>query len=205
MSKRTINACMNCRETREIAAHGLCFTCYRQEERREKKDLWLNPGAAAKELAAAQKKTRKALMKMMDALGELQEHGLVGQSTLDMWRSLLKPEVARIADCLTPLLSDIDEEEMPYAPVHRKEPVYSEQIKPSEQFTPSQPARVNSEQEKESEQFTLPPMRPQRITKVKIETNAYLQEAQRQQRREKKQAEPEIALSNRILEMKGKA
>lgn len=44
---RRIEECFNCGETREIAAHGLCFTCYRQHERAARKpaDVDLhNPG-----------------------------------------------------------------------------------------------------------------------------------------------------------------
>jgi hypothetical protein len=33
---RKVEACMNCGETRNIAAHGLCFTCYRRGTRQTK-------------------------------------------------------------------------------------------------------------------------------------------------------------------------
>jgi hypothetical protein len=35
---REIAACMNCREPRELAAHGLCFKCYRAEVREQQVD-----------------------------------------------------------------------------------------------------------------------------------------------------------------------
>ena len=33
---RRTDGCINCGEVREIAAHGLCFTCYRQRERADR-------------------------------------------------------------------------------------------------------------------------------------------------------------------------
>src|SRR5580700_7461468 len=94
---RSIKGCMNCGETREIAAHGLCFRCYRQEERKLADDLWAKPDAHAKDLAKTQRKTRKALMKMMDALEEIETGKLIPEATVEAWRALLRPEVARIA------------------------------------------------------------------------------------------------------------
>jgi hypothetical protein len=94
---RSIKGCINRGETREIAAHGLCFRCYRQEERKLADDLWAKPDANAKDLAKTQRKTRKALMKMMDALEEIETGKLVPEATVEAWRELLRPEVARIA------------------------------------------------------------------------------------------------------------
>jgi hypothetical protein len=171
---RSIKGCMNCGETREIAAHGLCFRCYRQEERKLADDLWAKPDANAKDLAKTQRKTRKALMKMMDALEEIETAKLVPEATVEAWRELLRPEVARIAlslgegqmsteqKLIGELFSDSDE------PSKR---VNGEQTGVSEQFTerphedagdlitePINPCseQVNSEQEYLSEQFTQP-------------------------------------------------
>jgi hypothetical protein len=132
---------MNCGETREIAAHGLCFKCYRQEERRLADDLWARPDPNAKELAKTQRKSRKALMKMMDALEEIESGKLVPQETVEAWRRLLRPEVERIALSLG------------------EAQVNSEHDNMSEPFTESTDAlseRVNSEPEKMSELFTEP-------------------------------------------------
>jgi hypothetical protein len=122
---------MNCGETREIAAHGLCFRCYRQEERKLADDLWAKPDANAKDLAKTQRKTRKALMKMMDALEEIETGKLVPEATVEAWRALLRPEVARIALslCEARMSSESDES---------SEQVSSEHDNVSEQFT--QPA-----------------------------------------------------------------
>jgi hypothetical protein len=132
---------MNCGETREIAAHGLCFRCYRQEERKLADDLWARPDPNAKELAKTQRKTRKALMKMMDALEEIETGKLVPQEAVEAWRRLLRPEVERIALSLG------------------EAQVNSEHDNMSEPFTESAnelSERVNSEPEKMSELFTEP-------------------------------------------------
>jgi hypothetical protein len=136
---RSIKACMNCGETREIAAHGLCFTCYRREERKLVDDLWTRPDPAAKELAKTQRKTRKALMKMMDALEEIESGKLVPQETIEAWRKLLRPEVERIALSLGEAQVNGEHENV-------GEPFTALADEPSEQ--------VNSEQESGSVQFT---------------------------------------------------
>lgn len=138
---RSIKACMNCGETREIAAHGLCFRCYRQEDRKLADDLWARPDPNAKELAKTQRKTRKALMKMMEALEEIESGKLVPQETVEAWRKLLRPEVERIALSLG------------------EAQVNSEHENLSEPFRESADElgeRVNSEPEKMSELFTVP-------------------------------------------------
>jgi hypothetical protein len=161
---------MNCGETREIAAHGLCFKCYRQEERKLADDLWAKPDTNAKELAKTQRKTRKALMKMMDALEEIETGKLVPEATVEAWRALLRPEVARIALSLSGGQMSTEQIGGPFDDSdERSEPVNSEQYSVSEQFTepvhedagdlikePVNPGReqVNSEQENSSEQFT---------------------------------------------------
>jgi hypothetical protein len=163
---RSIKACMNCGETREIAAHGLCFRCYRQEERRIADDLWARPDPTAKELAKTQRKTRKALMKMMDALEEIESGKLVPEQTTEQWRALLRPEIERIALSLgeAQLNGEHENTGEPFTESADEpgEQVNSEQEKISEQFTDptsqgSEP--VNSEQEIASEPFT-PPAEP---------------------------------------------
>ena len=128
---RSIKGCMNCGETRETAGHRLCFRCYRQEERKLADDLWAKPDTNAKELAKTQRKTRKALMKMMDALEEIETGKLVPEATVEAWRTLLRPEVARIALSLSEARMSSESDES-------SEQVNSEHDNVSEQFT--QPA-----------------------------------------------------------------
>jgi hypothetical protein len=159
---RSIKACMNCGDNREIAAHGLCFKCYRQEERKLADELWAKPDANAKEVAKAQRKTRKALMKMMDALEELQTGKLVPEATVESWRVLLRPEVARIALCLGEAQVNKEHEELRQSFVEsadeRSEAVNTEQEKESERLTELADP-VNSEQEDVRELFTDPTSR----------------------------------------------
>jgi len=54
---------MNCAEEREMAAHGLCFNCYRQKERAEE-----NPWAAASKHNRSQLKAQIALRKAVVAI-----------------------------------------------------------------------------------------------------------------------------------------
>jgi hypothetical protein len=46
---RKIGSCMNCGEAREMAAHGLCFKCYRQQERErsDEEAIWARRGEGA--------------------------------------------------------------------------------------------------------------------------------------------------------------
>jgi hypothetical protein len=163
---RSIKVCMNCGETREHAGHGLCFMCYRAEERKIADDLWAKPDPNAKELAKTQRKTRKALMKMMDALEEIEVGKLVPEATTEAWRVLLRPEVARIALSLGEAQVNGEHEDMSElfteSAVQTGEQVNSEQQEDSELFTEpvSQSGdRVNSEHPTASEQFT-PPAEP---------------------------------------------
>jgi hypothetical protein len=80
-----------------MAAHGLCFSCYRVQERKIKDDLWARPDQHAKEIVKTQRNARKALMKIMDAIEELEAGKMVPEATTEAWRLLLRPEVERIA------------------------------------------------------------------------------------------------------------
>jgi len=97
---RSIKACVKCSEVREIAGHGLCFRCYRAAERKVADVLWSRPDPSAKELLQDQRRTRKALLKMMDSIEEISTGKLVPEATLEAWRLLLQPEIARIARSL---------------------------------------------------------------------------------------------------------
>lgn len=66
-SERQIASCINCGEEREMAAHGLCFKCYRASERAAD-----NPWAAAdrhnRAKLRAQKKLRTAVTAILNAV-----------------------------------------------------------------------------------------------------------------------------------------
>src|ERR1700746_665480 len=66
---RKIQSCLNCGEVREIAAHGLCFKCYRREDRaKERKFAGTdrhNPG-----LRKEHKKIFRGFASVMGGLGD---------------------------------------------------------------------------------------------------------------------------------------
>jgi hypothetical protein len=94
---RREDGCINCGEVREIAAHGLCFTCYRRQERADDRgfaavDLH-NPG-----IHREQKKLFRGFTAVMAGLSDL---GVQKEDVLTI-RRMLDPYVARIAEFLGP-------------------------------------------------------------------------------------------------------
>ena len=94
---RRLDGCLNCGEVREIAAHGLCFTCYRRNERAEDRQYAMvdphNPG-----LRKEHKKMFRGFTSVMAGLSDL------GVSKTDVLaiRRMLNPYVAPIAEFLAP-------------------------------------------------------------------------------------------------------
>lgn len=79
-----------------MAGHGLCFMCYRREER-EQDERWDKPDRHARQLRKAQRTT---LMQIWNALGEIVDANLVPESTCEQIREILRPEIAKIAGSL---------------------------------------------------------------------------------------------------------
>jgi len=94
---RRIDACLNCGETREMAAHGLCFKCYRREDRADDRQFALvdphNPG-----LGKEHKKTLRGFTNVMAGLSDL---GVQKDDVLKI-RRMLDPYVALITEFLGP-------------------------------------------------------------------------------------------------------
>ena len=94
---RRIDACLNCGETREMAAHGLCFKCYRREDRADDRQFALvdphNPG-----LRKEHKKTLRGFTNVMAGLSDL---GVQRDDVLKI-RRMLDPYVALITEFLGP-------------------------------------------------------------------------------------------------------
>jgi hypothetical protein len=97
---RTVASCNQCGDEREIAAHGLCFRCYRQRERKEHADLWNKPDRHATAMKKAQRRGRKALLTMINAVEDLEESAMISDETAAAIRRLIKPEVDRIGAAL---------------------------------------------------------------------------------------------------------
>ena len=95
---RMVASCSQCGEEREIAGGGLCFKCYRQQERAD--DPWGRPDRHATQIKKAQRKGRKCLMAIMAALEDLEDCALVPVETIAAIRKLIKPEVDRIGSAL---------------------------------------------------------------------------------------------------------
>jgi hypothetical protein len=95
---RGTDGCLNCGETREIAAHGLCFKCYRRKERADDRqfagvDLH-NPGVRREH-----KKLFRGFTAVMTGLSDL----AVQKSDVLAIRRMLDPYVASIAEFLSPV------------------------------------------------------------------------------------------------------
>jgi hypothetical protein len=97
---RTEGICSQCGDEGEIAARGLCFKCYRQRERSLDLDPWTKPDRFAAQLKKAQRKTRKALIAIVDALEGLEDCGLVSEEDVSAMRKIAKPNVDRIGAAL---------------------------------------------------------------------------------------------------------
>lgn len=94
---RRQDGCLNCGEVREIAAHGLCFKCYRSQDRANDRQFAgvdrHNPG-----LRKEHKKMFRGFTGVMAGLSDL------GVSKTDVLaiRRMLDPYVVHIAEFLGP-------------------------------------------------------------------------------------------------------
>jgi hypothetical protein len=105
--ERRIATCNNCSEEREIAAHGLCFKCYRASERAAE-----NPWAAAdrhnRAKVKAQRKLRTAITTILNAVDNVievmdEEHvtairGVCGYYLLELASGLPPAPVKTVGD-----------------------------------------------------------------------------------------------------------
>ena len=103
--KRRTDGCLNCGEIREMAAHGLCFRCYRQEERADDERFAdvdrNNPGVRREH-----KKLFRGFTGVMTGLSDL----AVQKSDVLTIRRMLDPYVIPIAEFLSPM-AEQDERE----------------------------------------------------------------------------------------------
>jgi hypothetical protein len=90
---RKTGACMNCGEIRDMAAHGLCFTCYRRDERADDNKFRDRHNPA---IRREYKKLFRGFTSVMVGLSEL---GVQRSDVLTI-RRLLEPYVAPIAEFL---------------------------------------------------------------------------------------------------------
>lgn len=94
---RKTEACINCGEPREIAAHGLCFACYRRQERADDPRFAAvdrhNPG-----IRREHKKLFRGFSSVMNGLADL---GVQSADVLTI-RRMLAPYLEPIEKFLTP-------------------------------------------------------------------------------------------------------
>jgi hypothetical protein len=86
---RNNDRCMNCGEMREIAAHGLCFACYRRNVREKERRDSHTPSAQER---AHHKRLLKAYSTVMQGLLEIGVH----QRDVLKMKSLLRPYLTAI-------------------------------------------------------------------------------------------------------------
>ncbi len=95
---RRIDACLNCGETREMAAHRLCFKCYRREGRADDRQFAMvdphNPGL--------RKEHKRMLRGFTNVMAGLSDLGVQKDDVLKI-RRMLDPYVALITEFLAPL------------------------------------------------------------------------------------------------------
>jgi hypothetical protein len=97
---RREDGCVNCGEVRAIAAHGLCFTCYRQTERAADRQVAVDRHNPA--IRREHKKLFRGLTSMMVGMGEL---GFAQSDVLTV-RKIMDPYLAPISQ----YLSDVNRE-----------------------------------------------------------------------------------------------
>jgi hypothetical protein len=97
--QRKVATCINCKEGREIAAHGLCFKCYRAEEREAE-----NSFAAPDRHNRAQLKQLKKLRKCITSILNSVDDGIdvLDPDDVDSMRGILQPYFVSLADGLAP-------------------------------------------------------------------------------------------------------
>ena len=93
---RTLATCLNCGEPREIAAHGLCFTCYRKEERAEERKF----ASVDRHTPAVRREHKKLFRGFTNVMVGLADLGVQEPGVLAI-RRMLEPYVAPIAQFLS--------------------------------------------------------------------------------------------------------
>jgi hypothetical protein len=115
---RRLDGCINCQEVREMAAHGLCFKCYRAAERAEDKDTVLDrhTGAIQKE----RQRLFRAYSEVMVGLGKLSVNKHDVKAVIQILRPYLAPIAEMLRDSGTKPDRVNSEQKFERSPVNRK-------------------------------------------------------------------------------------
>src|SRR5438477_145298 len=108
--------CMNCGEVREIAAHGLCFTCYRRSERRVDRSVDRHsPGIRRDDFRLVSSYCQ--ILKALSSIG-------VGQADVEQVRRILAPYLEPIAPLLTIDAGAGDVEDQLHGPDEERDEIF---------------------------------------------------------------------------------
>src|SRR5260370_13851053 len=97
---RRQDGCINCQEVREIAAHGLCFKCYRAEERARKATpdpVWARLGNGY--LLREQKRALTVVTGILKAIADCPA---VEESDRKQIQNILRPYLDKLSECFAP-------------------------------------------------------------------------------------------------------
>lgn len=97
---RRMDGCVNCGEEREIAAHGLCFKCYRARERAQKASadpVWARLGNGS--LLREQKRALTVITGILKAIADCPA---VEESDRKKIQNILRPYLDKLAECFAP-------------------------------------------------------------------------------------------------------
>jgi hypothetical protein len=97
---RRLDSCINCGDEREIAAHGLCFKCYRAAERARKATpdpVWARLGNGY--LLREQKKALTVVTGILKAIADCPA---VEENDRKQIQNILRPYLYKLADCFAP-------------------------------------------------------------------------------------------------------
>ncbi|SRR5579871_3706746 len=139
---RKAESCINCGEVREIAAHGLCFRCYRRQERAEERQL-AGVGRNNPAIRDEHKKVLRGFTSLMSGLSDLR----VQANHVRTIRQLIDPYLEPIAEILAPeppeegqlMVNDERDSEEPFT-------VHSLQDQPEKKEPTPNPVKEGEEQ-----------------------------------------------------------
>jgi hypothetical protein len=101
MTMRKMDGCKNCGDIREVAAHGLCFQCYRRQKRAEDSVSDRQFAVVDRHSPGFRREHAKLLRALTAVMAGLSGLGVQRNDVLAI-RRMLDPYVAPIAELLAP-------------------------------------------------------------------------------------------------------
>jgi hypothetical protein len=97
---RRLDGCINCQEVREIAAHGLCFKCYRAAERAQKATP--DPAWARLGNGWLLRDQKRALTVVTGILKAIADCPAVEENDRKQIQNILRPYFDKLGECFAP-------------------------------------------------------------------------------------------------------